>query len=588
MRIRGSPFGRSLYQKLLLITIVVVSFIFYFKFIKFSTEQLSPSPESNLLDFNDVNSLSPFEKLIRADLLKQERSLGDRGKPVSLIGASKRKGEEDLKRIALNEELSEHLSYNRTVPDARNPLCRNKHYDLDNMLTASVIIIFYNEPYSVLVRTVQSVLNTGDPRILKEIILVDDASVNAELKDKLDYYIETRFPKNVRLIRLTSRLGLIRARLAGARVARGEVLVFLDAHCECVEKWLEPLLERIKESRTSVLVPIIDVIDAKDFHYSSNGYSTFQVGGFSWNGHFDWIDISSRERERQKRECRDKDVDVCPTYSPTMAGGLFAINREYFWEIGSYDEQMDGWGGENLEISFRVWQCGGTIETIPCSRVGHIFRDFHPYSFPDNRDTHGINTVRMALVWMDEYISLFFMNRPDLKNHPEVGDVTHRKILRDKMRCKSFDWYLKNVFPEKFIPTKGVQAYGRIKSLTSNTCLDDLQQDRESPFNLGIYGCHGPLTSHSQFFSLTRDGVLRVEEACASVQESKSTRMFVVMSSCNKYNSVNNRWELTAAKQLRYVKLNLCLDMRDLKEMDYIYVAACDPDSDSQLWDITH
>lgn len=37
-----------------------------------------------------------------------------------------------------------------------------------------------------------------------------------------------------------------------------------------------------------------------------------------------------------------------------MAGGLFAMNREYFWEIGAYDERMDLWGGENLEMSFRV------------------------------------------------------------------------------------------------------------------------------------------------------------------------------------------------------------------------------------------
>ena len=40
--------------------------------------------------------------------------------------------------------------------------------------------------------------------------------------------------------------------------------------------------------------------------------------------------------------------------SPVMPGGLFAVDRRYFFEIGGYDPGMEIWGGENLELSFRV------------------------------------------------------------------------------------------------------------------------------------------------------------------------------------------------------------------------------------------
>jgi len=58
-----------------------------------------------------------------------------------------------------------------------------------------------------------------------------------ELQGMLDYYLRTRLPPKVHLVRLRERAGLIRARLAGARAAVGDVLVFLDAHCEVVQTW---------------------------------------------------------------------------------------------------------------------------------------------------------------------------------------------------------------------------------------------------------------------------------------------------------------------------------------------------------------
>jgi polypeptide N-acetylgalactosaminyltransferase len=160
---------------------------------------------------------------------------------------------------------------------------------------------------------------------------------------------------------------LIKARLRGTAAATAPVLTFLDSHIECSPGWLEPLLDRIARNVTNVASPVIDIISEKNFQISPINSRDLQVGGFDWNLNFAWHQIPQSEVKRRNNSAE-------PVRTPTIAGGLFSIDKAYFEVIGLYDPEFDIWGGENLEISFKIWMCGGILEIIPCSHVGHVFR----------------------------------------------------------------------------------------------------------------------------------------------------------------------------------------------------------------------
>lgn len=178
-----------------------------------------------------ISPANKYDLEIAADLKKIEREIGADGKAVRLVGTELKEAEEVMKKEAFNLLVSDRIPYNRTLPDVRDSMCKDLTYE-SVLPSASVIIIFTNEAWSPLIRTIWSVLNRSPAEHLKEILLIDDFSDRVELQGKLERYIEIHLPPKVKLIRLKERQGLIRARLAGAKEASGDVIIFLDSHCE--------------------------------------------------------------------------------------------------------------------------------------------------------------------------------------------------------------------------------------------------------------------------------------------------------------------------------------------------------------------
>ncbi len=247
-------------------------------------------------------------------------------------------------------------------------------------MRATIVIAAHNEG-DLLGKTIHSVKQTA-AALDTEIVVVDDASTDGSVaqaqRDHPDVRVES-FPQ---------RAGVSRTKDRGARVAQGEVLIFLDGHCNPEPGALTRLVEDVElASGEAVFMPRICALDPETWQNN-----TRQVG-HGYQVRLDTLEVTWQDLERLRPAQLPDGRAVYET--PTFIGCVVAMSRRLYTRLHGFDTDMLFYGSEDVDLGVQCWLLGHTVYHDPVPLVGHRFQQqFDHYTIPPGHTL--ANQLRMA------------------------------------------------------------------------------------------------------------------------------------------------------------------------------------------------
>ncbi|KAJ3608863.1 hypothetical protein NHX12_023393, partial [Muraenolepis orangiensis] len=232
--------------------------------------------------------------------------------------------------------------------------------------------------------------------------------------------------------------------------------------------------------------------------------------------------------------------DPSVSQSPALGGGVLAVDKLFFQSIGGSDPGLMLRGAEQIQLSIRVWSCGGSLEVVPCSRVAHLAPP--PPPTPPDPQLLERDKIRLADTWMDA----------------ETPDVTEQAELKKSLRCKDFHWFLSTVYPQLYIPQDRPGLSGELYHVGTGYCADAPGERTLPGAILEVAPCSG---TGKQHWELNSQGEVRWGPSGGLCLDPRGER--VILSACPSRQPTLSRlqWRfLKLSGQLIHLESQLCLE----------------------------
>lgn len=212
---------------------------------------------------------------------------------------------------------------------------------MSNLPEASVIVINLNGR-ALLDDCLSSLEAQTYPRERFEVILVDNGSTDGSVQ-----YVREAYP-HVQVLEAGQNLGFAAANNRGARLAKGELLAFINNDARAEAHWLQAMVEALQRN------PEVACVSSKML--SADGQTIDFVGtGMNLFGRAFQID-EGMPASPGRYETSFEILAPC--------GGAMMVRREAFWQLGGFDEEFVAYY-EDVDLGWRLWMAGHKVLLVP-------------------------------------------------------------------------------------------------------------------------------------------------------------------------------------------------------------------------------